>query len=133
MGELDGVVVAGDQPGSHEQLDELFVFGVGGDGAAWDAAANRFAVRCRRDQPQQQVAEQWPLFLGDLVVDRFGRLGDRSPDPAGVLVAVDGEGAALAPLPGLVQRVRQQRQRAGSPSTSRTSRSTRPGSNSRPT
>ena len=39
------VVVAGHQPGSHQELDEPFVFGVGGDGAAWDAAANRFAVR----------------------------------------------------------------------------------------
>ena len=50
---------------------------------------------------------------GDLVVDLLGRLGDRAADAAGALVARHGEGATLAALPRLVQRVRQQRQGAG--------------------
>ena len=44
VGQLDGVVVAGHQPGVDEQLDELVVLGVGGDGAAGDAAAHWFAL-----------------------------------------------------------------------------------------
>ena len=96
-----------------EQLDEPFVFRVGGDGAAGDAAAHRFAFRGGRHQAQEQVAQQWLLCGGHLVVDLLGRLGDRAADPARVLVAGDGERAALAPLPRLVQRVRQQRQRPG--------------------
>ena len=84
VGQLDGVVVAGHQAGSDEQLDELFVFGVGGDRAAGDAAAHRFAVGGGRDQAQQQIAQQWPLLVGNLVVDLLGRLGDRAPDPAGL-------------------------------------------------
>ena len=113
VGQLDGVVVAGHQPGSDQQLDEPLVLGVGGDGAAGDAAAHRFAVRGGGHQAQQQVAQQWPLLGGYLVVDLLGRLGDRASDPTGGLVALDGERAALAPLPRLVQRVRQQRQRPG--------------------
>ena len=66
-----------------------------------------------RHQAQQQVAQQRPLFGGHLVVHLLRRLGDRAADPTGVLVALDGERAALAPLPRLVQRVRQQRQGAG--------------------
>ena len=53
----------------------------------------------RRDQPQQEVAEQRPLLLRDLVVDLLGRLGDRPPDAPGALVPLDGERAALAPVP----------------------------------
>ncbi len=113
VGQLDGVVVAGHQPGVDEQLDEPFVLGVGGDGAAGDAAAHRFAFRGGGHQAQEQVAQQRPLFGGNLVVHLLGRLGDRAADPTGVVVAIDGERATLAPLPRLVQRVRQQRQRSG--------------------
>ena len=72
VGQLDGVVVAGHQPGADEQLDELLVLGVGGDGAPGDAAAHRFAFRGRGHQAQQQVAQQRPLGGGYLVVDLLG-------------------------------------------------------------
>ena len=110
MGQLDRVVVAGDQPGSDEQFDELLVFRVGSNGAAGDAAAHRFAFRRGGHEAQEQVAQQRPLGRWYLVVHLLRRLGNRSSDPSGVLIPVDGERAAFAPLPRLVQGVRQQRQ-----------------------
>ena len=47
------------------------------------------------------------------VDDRVGGARDRRGDAAAVAVALDGERAAVAPLPGRAQRVREQRQRAG--------------------
>ena len=113
VGQLDGLVVAGHEPGSDQELDEPFMLGVGGDGAAGDAAAHRFTVRGGGHQAQEQVAQQRSLFGGNLVIHLLGGLGDRATDPAGLPIAVDGERAALAPLPRLVQCVRQQRQRPG--------------------
>ena len=72
VSQLDGGVVAGDEAGADQQLDELFVFGVGGDGAARDPAAHRFALRRGGDQAQEKVAEQRPLLVGHLAVDLFG-------------------------------------------------------------
>ena len=72
--QLDGIIVARHQAGADEQLDELFVLVVGGDGAPGDAAAHRLALRRGRHQPQQQVAQQWPLLGGDLCVDLLRRL-----------------------------------------------------------
>ena len=52
---------------------------------------------------------RWASSIG--VVQRLRRLGHRVPDPAGGPVAVDGQGRALAPFPGLAQHVREHRQR----------------------
>ena len=65
-----------------------------------------------RHEPQQQRAQQAALCFGQRLVERFGGVGDGAADPAGLPIAIDGEGAALAALPGLAQGVRQQRQRA---------------------
>ena len=66
-----------------------------------------------RDQPQHQVAQLAALVGLDLPVELLGRLGHGAADAAGGAVAVDGEGVALAPLPGLEQGVGEQRQGAG--------------------
>ena len=96
-------------------------------------AAHRLALASGRHQPQQQVAQQRPLLGSDAGVDRLGGLGDGAADPAGRRVAR----RRSACCPRVASRSPAARARAaagrpGSPSTSRTSRSTRPGSISRP-
>ena len=70
VGQLDGVVVAGHQAGTDEELDEPLVLGVRGHGAAWDPAAHRFPLGGGGDQAQEQVAQQRPLLLGTRVTTR---------------------------------------------------------------
>ena len=51
------------------------------------------------------------MLVGNPTVDLLCRLGDRASDPSRLPVALYGERAALAALPGLVQHVRQERER----------------------
>ena len=105
---------------------------VGGEQAPQVPGGGPARLRAGRDQPQQQVAQDAPLLGRRLVVDLLGRLRDRPADAAGLAVAGDGERPALAPLPGLRSACDNRGSAPGSPSTSRTRRSTRPGSRSRP-
>ncbi len=110
VGELDHTVVAGDEPGSYEQLDELIALGVGSHGSAGHPESERLPVGARCYQAQQQVAQQRPLLGGNLLVERLGRLGHRTADAAGGAIAVHGERSSLAALPGRAQGMRQQRE-----------------------
>ncbi len=65
------------------------------------------------DQRHQDAADR-PLLGRVQAGERtLGRVRDRTPDPARVLVARDGQGGPLAPLPGGHQRVGHQRQGTG--------------------
>ena len=99
VGDLDDAVVAGDEPGADQPLDELVVGGVGGHGAPGHPAADALPIGARCDQAQHQVVDQRTLVGRDLLVERLGRLGDRPADAASGAVAVHGERASLAALP----------------------------------
>ena len=62
VGDLEGAVVAGDQPGGDQHLDELLVLGVGADQAPRHPGADRFALGARRDQAKDEVAQQVSTF-----------------------------------------------------------------------
>ena len=112
VGDLDGLAIARHEALRHEHLDQPLVVRVDRQAAPRNAAAHRRAVAAVADEPQQQVLQQRPLFGRQPLVDRLGRLCDRTADAASRAVAGDGEGAPFAPLPRLAQRMRQQRQRA---------------------
>ena len=78
-----------------------------------ESRIGRLALGAGGHQPQQQVAELRALLGVELAVHGLGGLRDRAADPAGGLVAVDGEGPPFAALPRLQQRVGQQREGAG--------------------
>ncbi len=65
VGDLEGAVVAGDQPGGDQHLDELLVLGVGADQAPRHPGADRFALGSRRDQAEDEVAQQVSLLHRD--------------------------------------------------------------------
>ena len=90
--DLDDAVVAGDQPGSDEPVDELVLGGMGDDLAARQPGSDRFAFGAGGDEAEQEVVQGAPLVGVELAVQGLGGLRDRSADPAGGLVAGDGEG-----------------------------------------
>ena len=61
----------------------------------------------------RNAADQPALLVGQRVDEPVGGAADRRGHAAGLAVALDGERAAVAALPGRAQRVREQRQRAG--------------------
>ena len=81
---------------------------------------------------QEDAARQPALLVRQRVDDGVGRAGDRRGDAAARAVALDGQRAAVAPLPRRAQRVREQRQRAGLVGDVAQDSSTRPGSSRRP-
>ena len=113
VGDLDDAVVAGDQAGPDEPVDELVLVGVGDDLAAGDAGADGLALLSGGDQPQEQVVQRLALSGLEVAVQLLGGLGDGAADPAGGLVAGDGEGASFAAQPGLAQGVGEQGEGAG--------------------
>ena len=74
---------------------------------------DRVAVLGGHDQAEQQAAQLGALGGVHRVVEGLGGPGDGLPDPAGGPVARDGQGRALAALPGLSEHVGEQRQRGG--------------------
>ena len=151
VGDLEDSVVAGDEPGLHESVDELVLVterwcrircpstsssshprsrgqarasaswaisttpsslvtrrvrtsrstssswsGGGDDLAAGDAGADGLALLSGGDEPEEEVVQRLALSGLEVAVQLLGGLGDRAPDPAGGLVAGDGEGASFA-------------------------------------
>ena len=94
--DLDEAVVAGDQAGSDEPVDELVLGGMGDDLPARQPGADRFAFGAGEDEAEQEVVQGAPLVGVELAVKGLGGLRDRSADPAGGLVAGDGEGPPFA-------------------------------------
>ena len=113
VGELDDAVVAGDQPGADQQLDEA---ARGRRRSPPGGAGSRLRTGCPRGSgatsrsSRSRSSGRWSA--GTCVVELLGRLGDGAPDAAGGAVAVDGERPPLAALPGGAQGVGQQRQGA---------------------
>ena len=113
VGELDGVLLGGDQPGADEQAEHPFAVGVAAERAGRDTRANRFTVGRRGDEAQQHRAQLWALLGGKALVEPVGGAGDGPADLPGGPVPLDGEHTAVAPPPRLGQGVRQQRQGTG--------------------
>jgi hypothetical protein len=108
----DDTIVAGDEPRCDQPVDHRIVVRTGDDESPRQPAADRLAIGAWRDQSQQEVTQYRSLLLLCLVVDLLGGLRDRATDAARGVVAGDGQGTALAALPGFGQRVRHQRQGA---------------------
>ena len=114
VGDLDDAVVAGDQAGPHEPVDELVLVRVrwrpGGVGPGRAPARPRCRVR-RAGAAGRGAACAGPGSRSPYSV--LGGLGDGAADPAGGLVAGDGQGASFAAQPGLAQGVGEQGEGAG--------------------
>ena len=108
--EFHDAVVAGHQPGGDEAFDHRVLGRARRDEPARNPAAVRLPVGRRRDQPQQQIAQQRTLLHRHPVVELLRGVGHRLPDAAGVAVARDRQRATLPAPPRLAKRVRQQRQ-----------------------
>ena len=83
VGDLEDAVVAGDQPGADEQLDELVVLGVGGDEPSGDPGCGRVRPGC---PGRPAAAPGRAAGVGcrlDPGVEPLGGLGDGAVDPAG--------------------------------------------------
>ncbi|ELS54787.1 putative WD-40 repeat protein [Streptomyces viridochromogenes Tue57] len=98
-----------------QPLDHLRRLRVGplGEIGAGQRAPGVGGAPARLDQPQQQMPGGARLGLGQLLVHLLRRRRDRAAHPAGRLVRGQGEHPALAPPPGLQQRVREHGQPAG--------------------
>ncbi|PPS70028.1 hypothetical protein BZZ08_07260 [Streptomyces sp. MH60] len=114
MGEFDGAVVEGEQPGGDQPVQhgagavpvaEVEFRVLGGAPGVGGAVA-------RGDQPQQDPAREVGLRRGEFAVHLLGGADDGAAQSSGRLVAGDGQGPAGAVPPGLQQRVRHQRQSA---------------------
>ena len=110
VGELDDTVVAGDQPGRDEQVDEVVLGGVADHQSSRDPAAHRLAVQPRGHQSQQHLAQHEAFVLAHLSVDILRRLGHRAPDPSRSLIRRHRQSPSLAAQPRLPQRMGEQRQ-----------------------
>ena len=77
------------------------------------AAPGVLAALADLGEAEEHAAEQRAVLVGQRVDDRSAVRRDRRGDAAGLAVALDGERAPVATLPGRAERVRQQRQRAG--------------------
>ena len=115
VGEVDGVVVEGDQPGPGQpvQDDGRVAGAVGVEFGATGGTAGVVAVLARDDQPQHHSAGEPGLLRRKAAVEVLGGLGDRTPDAAGGLVPLEAQRAAAAAVPGLQERVGHQGKAAG--------------------
>ena len=98
------LVVAGDQAGADQPLDEIALIPRPSASAA-AAGTYRLTVGCSVRPAQQQVTQLRPLLGGNRLVQPFGGLRHGAADAAGGAVAGDGQRAAFAPLPGLAEGV----------------------------
>ncbi len=113
VGELDAIVVGGDEAGAHEQAEDACTVGIAAERSGGDARAHRLAVGRRRDESHQQRAQLRPLLGGQALVEAVGGAGDGAPDLAGCPVRLDREHPSITPLPRFREGVRQQREGAG--------------------
>ena len=113
VGDLEDAVVAGDQAGRDQDLDQPFVRRVGGDQAAGYPGADGCPLRTGRDQAQEEVAELVAATGLHRGVQALRGLRNRTPDAAAGAVAGDRQGVALPSPPGLEEGVGEQGQRAG--------------------
>ena len=113
VGELDAVPVQRHQAGGDQPLDEGGAQRTARHRGVGHADPMRCTERAGRDQAQQEVAEHRPLRLLGRLVDGFRREGDGAADAAGPPVAGHRQRPALAVLPGLAQRVREEGEAPG--------------------
>src|SRR5262249_9372198 len=116
VGDLGGDLVQRDQPGAGEcvkdRLSGRRIGRLGDKPGAVDPASGVLGAFPDLGHAQQELAGGVLPGGTEVLVGAFGGGGDRAADPAGELVAVDGEGIACALLPGGQQRVGEQRQPA---------------------
>ncbi len=108
--DLHALAVDGHEPRPDEALEELAVLLVRSHLVAGDPGPDRFAVRGRHDEAEEEAPQAAALGFVHPVVERLRRLGDGILDPAGGLVAGDRQRRSLAARPRLPQHVREHRQ-----------------------
>jgi hypothetical protein len=110
--DLDGVLVRGQQPPRHERVEHVVGDDLGDLGERCPPA-DVGGVVPERHETAEEPPRGRPARVVEVLVRLLRRPGHRLVDAAGGLVVLDADGAALAPEPGLPQRVGQQRQAAG--------------------
>ena len=115
VGHLHAVLALGEQPlvGQGVQHRPAPLVTGRGDLVERHPAADHRLALARPGQPQQDPAGHRLLAGVELLPGAFGQPGDRAAHPTGLLVGGQGQGAAVAVLPALQQRTRQQRQPPG--------------------
>ena len=117
MGHLGRAVVERDEAllgePVQERLDRSGVGALRHELADGHAPARVLAALAELRHADQHAADQPALLVGQRVDQRVGGAADGRGDTAGLAVALDGERAAVAALPGGAQRVREQRQGTG--------------------
>ena len=117
VGHLGGAVVERDEALLGEPAQERLDGPCGGtlrhELADGHAPARVLAALAELRHADQDAADQPALLVGQRVDERVGGAADGRRHTAGLAVALDGERAAVAALPGGAQRVREQRQGAG--------------------
>ena len=113
VGDFGGTIVERDEPRVREALEQFV--DAGGRHSLRDQLVDRHASPRVRDplaelgHAQEQAARQLPLRDRQRVDDGIGGVRDGRRDAAALAVALDGQRATVAPLPGGTQRMRQQR------------------------
>ena len=117
VGDLGGAVAEGQQPRLGEpleqRLDLLARSVLGHELAHRDAPARVLDPLAELGQAHEDAAQERVALDRDRFDNRVGRLGNGQRDAAALAVALDGQRAPVAVLPGDPQRVREQGQRPG--------------------
>ena len=115
MGQLHGLVADGEQPmvGQCVQHHRCAFVIAGGELAQGYPAAYHRLTLARPGQPDQDPTRGILVAGLKLPPGAFGQASDRATHPARLLVGGQREGTALAVLPALQQRARQERQPTG--------------------
>ena len=115
VGDLERLVLGGEQTRADHQADHVLASGLAEERSAGDPIAHRVAVGRRADEAQQHRAQAGTLAGRQTVVEPVGGSGDRSPNAAAVAVTGDGQRLSVPPAPRFGKRMRQQRQAARLP------------------
>nr|WP_230993548.1 hypothetical protein [Streptomyces endocoffeicus] len=114
MGQVDGVVLQGEQAGAGEVFEDRDRVGrfAEVEFRAWSGPSGVRGSLTRGDEAQQNTAGEVSLRRGQMSVNVFGGAGDGAVETATRLVCPGGQRAAFAAAPGLEQGVGHQRQGA---------------------
>ncbi len=109
MGGLDGIGVGCDEPAADERVEHRSSRRVGSELPAFDPLAAHLSFRRRADQPQKEVLGDLATLGRQAVEDAVGGARHRPSHAVCCPVPGGGQDTALAPLPCLGQRVREER------------------------
>jgi len=104
---------AGGGQGLEHRFDQMPAFYVGCQLVACHTATALLNAVAKRNQPQEDAPRHGSLFVAETIVDGVRSAGDRATDTPGRRIPFQRQHPARPGAPGLKQRVRQKRQRAG--------------------